>query len=251
MNTAKIVPFLAALALVGCYTTSEFSYPEKATECYNSNGSTCVATNKTVSILPFEDLRGRESSVWLQALCILPLVPYGRLIYERPDEVKNFGAFSTIDEFVCEPSHDLPKAVAFSMNKSKLFSRATYTNGDRVSQADFVLTGRIKRMKFVGKTYTYCVSSIISGALLWSFGAPVGSSENEMCVELELRNKKGNVVWMYDAEGKREWTYYIKKGSLYQGDEECKAFAGVFQDCMNEALANLASRMNKNPDLFK
>jgi len=226
--------------LSGCGTTGKFVYPAKMSSLFKSSGE--MTSDKVVAILPFDDYRSDENTSGTMWLYALPLSPYGKVEYDRPDAAT---MFLTIAKYDVTPAEDLGKAAAVSFRHSKMFKDAFFTMGGEKDRADFVVSGRLKEMKYTGRMYSYCLS--LFGPMLWYVGAPVGDSENIISYELEMKDKNGKVVWEYSFSRSIDvvqW-YYYRMG------DDCKQFSALFQDSMNEALENLASRMNSSPDLFR
>jgi hypothetical protein len=225
--------------VTGCGTTAKFIYPAKMSSL--AQLASAPVYNKSVAILPFEDYRDDDNSN-MAAMYLIPLMPFGWETYDRPDAASTFLSVASYD---VTPSEDLAKATAVSFRRSNLFKNAFFTFGGERDRADFVLRGRIKIMRYKGKVFTYGLS--LFGPWLWAFGAPAGSSTNQLAIELSMTNKKGEVVWDWSMD-KSDWItqwIYARMGS------DCKMFTYMMQDGMNDAVADLAKKMRERPDLFK
>jgi len=240
MSALKYASIIAVIAITGCGTTGKFVYPAKMSTMFKSS-SDC-AYDKTIAVIPFDDYRGDDNSMAGYYLYMLPLCPWGKLEYDRPEAAR---FFNSIQEFDATPSEDLAKAVAVSFRHSNLFKDAFFTMGGEKDRADFVIRGRLKEMRYEGKVYSYGLS--IVGPCLWYIGAPACNSVNTISYELEMRNKQGKIVWDYSFARSNELMQWL----YYRIGDDCKGFSYVFQESMNEALSNLAAKMDKNPELFK
>lgn len=241
MKKIGLVCVLAAVAAIvaGCGTTGKFVYPANMSTLYKSGSNAAVP--KKIAVIPFDDYRSDDNSCWFAAY-LIPLFPYGWADYERPDAAT---MFASIVKYDVTPSEDLAKATAVSLRRSGLFADAFFTMGGEKDRADFVLGGRIKVMRHNGKMLTYGLS--VFGPLLWYIGCPAATANNVIALELELKNRAGKIIWECTID-RQDLTYiwlYHRMGW------DCKAFASMYQDAMNDALANLSARINSNPDLFK
>ncbi len=236
----KIIAFIAlCFFLTGCGTTAKFIYPAKMSSLIQYEK--VPSNNKKVAIVPFDDYRGDRNNVmfWMSGI---PLVPFGWGTYERPDAARQY---ITIESYDVTPSEDLAKAAAVSFRHSNLFKDAYFTFGGEKDAADFVLSGKLKTMKYHGKRFSYCLPSI--GVIFWILGAPAGMSENHLVVDFTLTDKSGKVLWQWTLD-KEDWIVqwiYARMG------HDCILFTSLYQAGMNEALTNLAEKMREHPELFQ
>lgn len=230
---------LASLVLLtGCGTTGKFVYPAKMSALFHVGGG--GATDKTIAVLPFDDYRSDDNSSWY-FIYLIPLMPFGWSDYERPDAASMFPSILTYD---MTPSEDLGKATSVSLRKSQMFKDAFFTMGGEKDKADFIWSGQIKEMRYRGKMITYGLS--LFGPVLWTFGFPAATSENVLSIEFQLKDRNNRVLWDYSSE-RSDW---IVQWIYYRMGHDCKAFATIYQNVMNDALANLASAMQRNPKKF-
>ena len=117
--------------------------------------------------------------------------------------------------------------------------------GGEKHNADYILSGKIKFLKYKGKMFTYCLSAY--GPLFWLIGAPAGTSENRIALEVQLKDKQGRVIWDWSMD-KEEW---IVQWIYYRMGHDCKMFSKMYQDGMNDAMNSLAKRIRNRPDLFQ
>lgn len=235
----QIVAIACMLLLVGCGTTGKFVYPDQMSTLFTASSE--PLTEKSVAVIPFDDYRGSENSCWYP-LYLIPLMPLSWGDYERPEAAS---MFLSIVKYDITPSEDLAKATAVSLRHSNIFKDAFFTMGGEKQNADYVLSGKIKMLKYQGKMFTYCLS--VYGPVFWILGAPAGTSENRLVLELQLKNKNGKVLWDW-AIDKEEWIVqwiYARMG------HDCKMFSKMYQEAMNDAMINLAKRIRERPDLFK
>ncbi len=230
---------LTAIAITGCGTTGKFIYPAQMSTLVQIDSAPVV--NKKLAILPYDDYRSDKNSC-LFPMYLIPLMPFGWGTYDRPDAANTFLSLASYD---INPSEDLAKATAVSFRHSNLFKDTFFTMGGEKDNADFVLRGRIKIMKYHGKMFTYGLS--IYGPIFWVFGAPAGMSENILMLELTLSNRAGEIIWDWSMN-KEEWMVqwlYARMGY------DCRMFTSMYQAGMNDAVNSLARKIRERPELFK
>lgn len=243
ISMKKTLPLFCAtvsvILLAGCGTTAKFVYPAQMSSLVQIDSS--PASSRKLAVLPFDDYRSDENSCMFP-LYLLPLMPFGWGTYDRPDAA-NF--YLSIASYDITPSEDLAKAAAVSFRHSNLFKDTFFTMGGEKDNADFVLRGRIKEMKYHGKMFTYGLS--VYGPIFWIIGAPAGMSENRLALELTLSDKTGKVVWDWSME-KEDW---VIQWIYYRMGYDCKMFTRMYQAGMNDAVNSLAKKMRERPELFK
>lgn len=239
----KLYSLLAAAVMLfglsGCGTTAKFVYPAQMDNLAQISSS--PVTEKSLAVLPFDDYRSDENSAMF-GMYLIPLMPFGWGTYDRPDAATMFLSITAYD---ITPSEDLAKAAAVSFRHSNLFKDVFFTFGGEKNNADFILKGRLKVMRYRGKVFSYGLS--IEGPLLWFLGAPAGTSENQLALELILCNKDGKVLWEWSMD-KEDWMVqwlYARMGY------DCKLFTTIYQDGMNDAVNSLAKKMREQPELFR
>lgn len=235
----QVIVVVCTLFLVGCGTTGKFVYPDQMSTLFSAASEPVL--EKSVAVIPFDDYRSSENNCWYP-LYLIPLMPLSWGDYERPEAAS---MFLSIVKYDITPSEDLAKATAVSLRHSNIFKDAFFTMGGEKQNADYVLSGRIKMLKYKGKMFTYCLS--VYGPIFWIFGAPAGTSENRLILELKLKNKQGKTLWDW-AVDKEEWIVqwiYARMG------HDCKMFSKIYQEAMNDAMNNLAKRIRERPDLFR
>lgn len=233
ISVASICLFLA-----GCGTTAKFIYPANMNEAVRFDGT---PSSKKVAVMPFDDYRGDTNNnlFWMG---FVPLSPFGWGTYDRPDGAEDFVSINSYD---VTPSEDLAKAAAVSLRHSNLFKEAFFTFGGDRDAADYVLSGRLKAMKYHGKRLTYCLSE--AGTIFWIFGAPAGMSSTHLVVDLILSDKSGKVLWQWTID-KNDWMaqwIYARMG------HDCLPFTYLYQEGMNDALNDLSEKMRNNSGAFK
>ena len=239
-RTVLIVSALISVFLIsGCGTTGKFIYPDDIAQLVKMDSN--KSHPASVAILPFEDCRKNKNRTMFM-MYMIPLLPYGWGDYNRPDAAN---MFLTINKYDVTPSEDLAKATAMSLRHSKLFENSYFTMGGEKKNADFLLSGEIKEMKYEGKMFSYCLS--IFGPILWYVGAPAGVSENKIGVALRLTDKKGTELWSYSFDKEDSVVQWLYAGI---GDD-CIKFSSLYQKAMNEAIRDLSKEMNRNPGKFK
>lgn len=238
-NHIVFVAFAIEVLLSGCGTTGKFVYPSNMSTLFRANEFPTL--DKTIAVLPFDDYRADANSVWFP-MYLLPLCPFGWCDYERPDAASTF---PTIVRYDVTPAEDLGKAAAVSLRRSRLFKDAYFTMGGEKDRADFVFLGQIKEMRYRGKMITYGLSVI--GPVLWVIGFPSATSEAVLAIEFKLKDRNGRVIWEY-AVDRSDW---IVQWLYYKMGYDCKAFAQMYQQAMNDALSGMSQAIREQPALFK
>lgn len=220
---------LSFLMLSGCGTTAKYIYP--------ANGRNLIqfekqpAYEKTVAVTPFEEMRGDKNQSGTYFLYLIPLMPYGFGQYERPDAAR---MFNTISEFDFDASEDLAKSAAYSFRRSRLFKDAFFTFGGDKNRADFLLEGEILSTTYKGSMWTYGLS--VYGPLLWFFGLPAGTSQNDLTLALKFTDlKSGDLVW----ENNYDMSQKITQGLYYKFGHDVRGYAYLMQDIMNQAIEDI------------
>lgn len=229
---------LISLTMSGCGTTAKFVYPAQMDKLIRLSSTPCYPQN--VAVIPFDDYRNSRNLTTPLFLAYLPLFPFGWCDYERPDASR---LFVSIENFNFTPSEDLPKAAAVSLRRSNLFNDAYFTFGGEKNNADLILHGEILSTRYQGTLLTYCLSAY--GSYFWVLGAPAGISENTLTLKLYLR-KKEKIIWEYTFNRTREvwqWLYY-------RLGHDVLSYSELMQECMNEAIVDLADKLRSNPELL-
>lgn len=235
MKTKLITALLALSLLSGCGTTAKFIYPAKGRNLVRfSDGP---AYQKKIAVIPFEDMRGDKNLMSTCFLYLIPLMPFGWVEYERPDAAREF---ISIAEFDFNMSEDLAKAAAYSLRKSGLFSDAFFTFGGDKEKAQLLLEGEVFSTIYNGKVYSYGLS--VYGPVLWFFGLPMGSSRNDVVLNLKLTDlisKKR--VW----EKNYNLTRKIIQGLYYHYGHDVKGYTYLMQKIMNDAIEDMNRELQK------
>ena len=127
---------------------------------------------------------------------LIPLVPYGTIRYERPDQAR---MFNIQDEVEFNMSENLLKITVDAVKKCGLFGSVIMTPHPLESKADLILSGDIYSTLYEGKTYSYGISFL--GPALWCLGLPAGSSYKKLGISLYLKKMDtGEIVWSYNFE---------------------------------------------------
>jgi hypothetical protein len=222
-------------------TTAKFVYPADPAKLARFTEK--PRHEKEVADLPFQELRVSENSSGTLLLYMIPLMPYGWCEYERPDAA---GMFNSINEFEFNPTEDLAKAAATSLRESGLFKDAYFTYGGEKANADLLFTGQIQSTTYRGVTYSYCLSVV--GPLLWIFGLPARSSEDDLALKLELKDAKTNKrIWEHSYTGQKK----IIQGLYYRLGYDVVGYSELMQDFMNQAVSDLDKSLQERPNAGK
>lgn len=232
----KLTTILLALSLLsGCGTTAKFIYPAKGRNLIRFDDG--PAYQKKIAVVPFEDMRGDKNQYGTYFLYLIPLMPFGYAEYERPDAAR---MFNTIAEFDFDMSEDLAKAAAYSLRKSGLFVDAFFTFGGDKEKAQLLLEGEVFSTIYNGKIFSYGLSAY--GPLLWFFGLPMGTSRNDVVLNLKLTDLiSGKGIW----EKNYNLTHKIVQGLYYHYGHDVKGYAYLMQEIMNDAVEDMNRKFQK------
>jgi len=218
------LPFLA-----GCGTTAKFIYPANGRNLIHFNDG--PAYKKKIAVIPFEEMRGDKNLASTYFLYLIPLMPFGFGDYERPDAAR---MFNTINEFDFDMSEDLAKAAAYSLRRSGLFKDAFFTFGGDKERAQLLLEGEVLSTTYHGTIWSYVLS--VYGPLLWFFGFPSGTSQNNLALALKVKDlDTGKMIW----EKKYEVNRKIVQGLYYKYGHDVKGYSYLMQEVMNDAIEDM------------
>lgn len=192
-----------------------------------------------LALVPFAEKRGELKSYGSVYKYLIPLVPYGTIRYERPDEAK---MFNIKNEFEFNMSENLLGILITAVRNSSLFGEVLLTPTPLASRADLILSGDILSTLYEGKTYSYGISFL--GPALWCFGLPAGSSHKRLNIELYLKKiDTGEVVWSYNLNKEKT----LVQGLYHNWGKDVNSFANLMQEGVQEAIADLRSRLSQIP----
>lgn len=232
LSIASIMSISSILFLSGCGATAKFVYPDDMRNLTRLQES--PVHNKIVAVLPFDDSRASSNDLGSLFMYMVPLWPYGVCYYNRPDAALYF---MSINKFDFNPSEDLAKAAAMSLRRSNLFKDAFFTFGGEKNQADYFLSGNIISTEYKGRIFSYGLS--IFGPILWTLGAPAGTSANKLTFNLILRDKQNTIIWEYTTDKSQyliQWLYY---GMGY----DVQMYPKLMEQSMNEAILDMANKL--------
>lgn len=228
---------LIAALIVGCAQPAKFMYPPSGKPL--GRISEKPRNGLRVAVLPFEEMRGSGNSMKTYWLCFLPLAPFGYWVYERPESAR---FFNTVSEFRFDASRDVAKAVATSLRESGLFAHVYLAPGGEQENADLIVSGRVNRTLYRGRTFTYCVS--VAGAALWALGLPVGDSTDLLEFSLEVRDgTTGKDLWNCKSRSSKR----VVQGLYYRWGDDVEGFAELMAGAMNEVVMKLEQWLASHP----
>jgi len=165
--------FLLLALTSGCASTRSWAYrPEPQT-------IRDPILEKTVVVLPVEDLRSNENSNYI-ALYIIPLMPFGWQTFDTP-EGPDMHLTSRTWNF--RPSEDIAKAMAQDLENLGLFEEAFF--GYRSSDGDLVLRSELHSTRYDSRLISYGLS--VYGPLLWLVGFRVGHTQTSFAWSLDSK----------------------------------------------------------------
>lgn len=192
-----------------------------------------------LAVVPFAEKRGDLKSYGSVYKYLIPLVPYGTIRYERPDEAK---MFNLQNEFEFEMSENMLKILVSAVRGSGLFTDVTLTHTPSASKADLVLSGDIYSTLYEGKTYSYGISFL--GPALWCFGLPAGSSHKKLHIGFYLKKiDTHEVLWSYNLNKEKT----VIQGLYHNWGRDVNTFANLMQEGVKEAIVDLRSKLSKIP----
>ncbi|OGX23574.1 MAG: hypothetical protein A3J51_01240 [Omnitrophica WOR_2 bacterium RIFCSPHIGHO2_02_FULL_45_21] len=192
-----------------------------------------------LAVVPFAEKRGKLKSYGSVYKYLIPLLPYGTIRYERPDEAK---MFNIQNEFEFNMSENLLEILITAVRNSSLFGEVILTTTPLASRADLILSGDIHYTLYEGKTYSYGISFL--GPALWCLGLPAGSSHKRLNIELYLKKiDTGEVFWAYNLNKEKT----LVQGLYHNWGKDVNSFANLMQEGVKEAIASLRSRLSHIP----
>lgn len=192
-----------------------------------------------VAIVPFAEKRGELKNYGGVYKYLIPLVPYGTIRYERPDEAK---MFNLQNEFEFDMSENLLKILVEAVRGSSLFGEVILTPTPLVSKADVILSGDIYSTLYEGKTYSYGISFL--GPALWCFGLPAGSSHKKLHIGLYLKKiDTGELIWSYNLNKEKT----VVQGLYRNWGKDVNSFANLMEEGIKEVVSDLRSKLSQIP----
>lgn len=228
-----IPAILIAVLIVSCARPAKFVYPPSERPLRRISEEPKYGLR--VAVLPFEEMRADRNSMKTYWLCFLPLAPFGFWKFERPDSAR---FFNTVSEFEFDVNRDVAKAVMTSLRESGLFAHVYFASAGETENADLIVSGRVNRTLYRGRTFTYCVS--VAGAALWVVGLPVGDSTDELEFALEVKDgRSGKGIWGCKSRSSKR----VVQGFYYRWGDDVKGFAELMEGAMGEIAAKLDQAM--------
>lgn len=242
----KHIPFIAAvLFLTGCGALNKSivvkAPPEPAAAApaiQNPDPAEEKKTPPALAVAPLADKRGNLKSYGSVYKYLVPLVPYGTMRYERPDQAK---MFNTPHEFEFNVSENLARLLVGEARKLGLFESVIFTPTPLESKADLILSGEIHSTLYEGKTYSYGLSFL--GPALWCLGLPAGSSYNKLSIGLYLMKKDtGERIWSYSIDKEKT----VRQGLYHNWGKDVNSFAVLMEEGIKEAVADMRQKLTAN-----
>ena len=236
---SKFILILTAVLIAGCRSKS-FIYPEIGT-LQTKEASLVPLTNKTVVVLPFNDNRPKAENLNLYFLYMLPIAPFGYGKYEYPEKATWFTSISSFD---FNPSIDMARAASTNFQNSKLFKDVIFSNTPGEYKSDYTLEGQINSLLYTGRRFSYGTSYF--SYILWTLGAPMGTSFNCVSITLCLKDKNQNVLWQYSSE-KEDYTVQW----MYSPYADCSMYTALTNKALENAVTDLYNKLRTNPGFIQ
>lgn len=191
----------------------------------------------TVAVIPFGEKRGNYNNYGSVYRYLIPLMPYGTIQYERPEDAK---MFNTVNAYKFDLAKGLSEVFFKELKDANIFDNVMLVSGQQSANADFVITGDIVSTLYEGKTYSYGISFL--GPALWCFGLPAGSSYNKLDINLFLKNNKsGDLIWSYAFDKEKT----VIQGLYYNWGTDLNSYTNLMQEGMKEVIRDLRQKLSK------
>ena len=227
------------IAVSGCLGNRNWHYPPESSGSYIGEKA-AKAIPARVVVMPFEDMRGStvKDEYWKAAI---PLVLYGELEYDRPEEVKDP---EEVDEVKFDPPKDFAEATTKELQESGVFSSVAYAGDGKAPPSDLVFHGTIRSTNWERRLYTYLLGPL--GTVFWVVGIPMG--QHTTTVELDLRltpaSNPSLSVWEMSMEFKgKKWD-----SPYYNLEEAVQTYPLALQEALRPAVLDLVELAEEDPE---
>lgn len=216
-----LVILVIAFTFSGCKTVTKVTDASVLTAGLSTKSPVFVMRSNfdiSASVVPFEEKRGIYRNFGSGYHYLIPLVPYGTIRYDRPDEARMFNRLEEAMLFKnINMSERLSRVVFNKLEHQKIFSNLDFVVEPDKPNTELILTGELYSTLYEGKTYSYGVSFL--GPVLWCFGLPAGSSYIKLDLTLYLKKRSTNeVLWTFNLNKSKtniQGLYYGKDISTY------------------------------------
>lgn len=193
-----------------------------------------------LAVVPFAEKRGSLKSYGSVYSYLIPLVPYGTMRYERPDEAR---MFNTEDEFEFNMSENLLKVLFnFAKKRVSLFNSVIITPTPVDSKVDLILSGELYSTLYEGKTYSYGISFL--GPALWCLGLPAGSSHKRLEIVLYLKKAATQeLIWSYNINEENT----VIQGLYHNWGKNVNSFSLLMRQGLKEAFKDMELKLKEIP----
>lgn len=236
----RIFFIITALLLSGCASVKKSnifnaSLGPAARATQGENSAAEKHYTPILAVTPLAEKRGNLKSYGSVYKYLLPLMPYGTIRYERPDQAK---MFNTPSEFEFNMSENLVKLLVDAVRKSSLFDNVILTPTPLESKADLILSGDVFSTIYEGKTYSYGLSFL--GPALWCLGLPAGSSYKKLTIGLYLKKRDtGELIWSYNLNKEKS----VVQGLYHNWGKDVNSFAALMEEGVKEAIADMRLKL--------
>lgn len=235
----QLIVLCALLFLVSCQTMKKADSLSISQAETASKESLEKKYDLNLAVVPLAEKRGVLKKYGSVYTYLIPLVPYGTIRYERPDQAR---MFNTQDEFEFNMSENLLDVVVAAIRGSNLFNNVILTAAPLESKADLILSGDLYSTLYEGKTYSYGISFL--GPALWCFGLPAGSSHKKLGLSLYLKKiDTGELVWSYDINKEKT----VIQGLYHNWGKNVNSFVGLMEDGVKEAILDMQQKLAEIP----
>lgn len=197
-----------------------------------------------VSVMPFTEKRIKTNKYGSVYSYLIPLVPYGTIRYERPEDARMFNRPEEAQMFnnVIDMPRSLTEAVYNELSKAKIFDTVTFSQEPEKTDCDLIFSGDVNSTLYEGKTYSYGISFL--GPVLWSIGLPAGSSINKLSLTFYLKKRDTNeVIWSYKLNKEKSTV----QGLYYNWGKEVNSYDDILKAGLTEMIEDMRNKLSKIP----
>lgn len=224
-----ILPMLPLVFVFGCSATFKYIPSDKI-------GVDVKPLSLKVVVTRLQDRRGQN--IDHGGYCVLPLVPYEKIHYDRPEGGRPFHGphFLNISTYDFNPTEDFAAAITRELEQNHFFDTVLFELDDPVRDADLVVSGRITKTTYDATAYCYLLGPLEGVPYL--LGLPMASVTNVLDVEFVMRRAFDNaVVWSYEV--KEEWSTIL--GVYYNTRAELNGFPLMLREGLHKGMETLAN----------
>ena len=227
--------WLTLLICGGCGATLNNSHYAYTPGDKINSDSKPLPVNVGINFL--DDLRGYENNDNVR-LIFLPLMPYVKSHYDRPETEYKFSGKGL------KPGEDFANALVQEMQQNNLFKKVFLVQQEGSATADLIVTGRINKASIDTIVTAYGLSMF--GIIPWIVGLPEGKVYNGLDVQYEMRRTYDNaLVWKCDVKG--DWSSVFGFYYNYSKEDPYTGMNMILRKNFQKGLFELSEEIKNNP----